>query len=64
MIPDERERPLWMVGQKVLLEAEFRCGTQSFFLSLAERGEGRGWKGIFPFVLKDIVHAKCFQAHF
>ena len=64
MIPDERERPLWMVGQKMLLEAEFRCGTQSFFLSPAERREGRGGKGIFQFVLKDIVHAKCFQAHF
>ena len=28
-----------------MLEAEFQCGTQSFSLSPAERGEGKGLAG-------------------
>ena len=47
LIPDERKRPLilWMVGQKVPVEAKFLCGTHSSSLSSAERGEGKGLEG-------------------
>ena len=48
LIPDERERPLWMVGQKVLVETKFLCGTQSFSLSPAE---GKGLEGRFSVML-------------
>ena len=44
MIPDERERLLWIVEQKMLVEAKFVCGTQSFYHQLRRVG-GKGLEG-------------------
>ena len=46
LIPNERKRPLLIVGQKVLVESEFLCGTHSFYHQL-RAGKERVWKGIF-----------------
>jgi len=49
-----------MLGLEVLLVSVW----EPVFLSPAERGKGRGWKGVVQFVLKDIVHAENLQTHF
>ena len=56
LIPDEKKRPLWMVGQEGFLKAEFPHGIQSF-LSVITWGWGRegSWRGLFNFVLKNTV---------
>ena len=49
MIPDEKERLLlWMLGLEVLLVSVW----EPVFLSPAERGKGRGWKGVVQFCFK------------
>ena len=65
MILDEKKRLLWMVGLEVLLEAEFLCGNLSFspFTNGEEGRKGAG-RGLFNFVLKDVVCAKCFPLIF
>ena len=65
MILDEKKRLPWMVGLEVPLEAEFLCGNQSFF-PITNREEGRegAGRGLFSFVLKEIVCANCFQLTF
>lgn len=63
MFPDERKKAMWMVRQKVLVEAKFLCeGASLFSLSPAEkrgRGGGKGLESALP-----AGKRACVQTHF